>query len=274
MEFLAKSMDNPEPRILIVDDEVFIRSALIRALNLLGYFVEGVGSGQEALALLKRKSYDLMVLDMRMPGMSGLQVMQQAREVSPGLLIIILTGHATIDTAIAAVKSEEVVDYLLKPASVHEVAQAVNDALRKRGERREKERLVEAISKAVDDLRRRQGKEMAVNTGRAPERFQRVTPLILDRQKRLVIWDNDPEKTFALTEGEAAVLGCLMARPDEVLSCSQLGRAVWGYEVSESEAQGPIRSIVFRLRRKLETGPDTPRLIHTVRGTGYLFSNS
>ncbi|MEW5986047.1 MAG: response regulator transcription factor [Chloroflexota bacterium] len=264
-----------QARLLIVDDEPHIRSALMRALNLMGYSTEGVGTGSEALALLERESFDLMVLDMRMPGLDGAAVMEQAQRVSPDLLIIILTGHATLQTAISAVRAEQVVDYLMKPASIHEVAAAIAEALQKRTERLEKERLVSIITRAVDDLRRTPSRPLAAGLPREkgrPERFLHAHPLVLDRPKRLVMLEEDSTSAVELTEGEAAVLACLMAEPDQVFSCSQLAKVVWGYEMSEEEALGPIRSHVFRLRRKLDQYLHAAHLVQTVRGGGYLFS--
>ena len=81
-----------------------------------------------ALAWLERASFDVLVVDMNMPGMGGVEVMQAARQHRPDLAIIVLTGHATLESAIAAVKSEAV-DYLLKPVSVHDLKTAVNKAL-------------------------------------------------------------------------------------------------------------------------------------------------
>lgn len=263
-----------QARLLIVDDEPHIRSALMRALSLMGYATEGVGTGSEALALLERERFDLMVLDMRMPGLDGSAVMERAQHLSPDLLIVILTGHATLQTAISAVRAEQVVDYLMKPASIHEVAAAVAEALKRRAERLEKERLVTVITRAVDDLRRTPGRAEAVDTTRErgrPGRFLRAYPLVLDRPKRLVMLEENPTNAVELTEGEAAVLACLMAEPDQVFSCSQLAKVVWGYEMSEDEALGPIRSHVFRLRRKLDQYLKAAHLVQTVRGGGYLF---
>ena len=266
-------MTSAPARLLIVDDEPHIRSALTRALSLMGFATDGAGSGWEALSLLERDSYDLMVLDMHLPGLNGLEVMQLAHQVCPGLIIIILTGHATLDSAIAAVKSREVVDYLLKPASIQQVAAAVNAALQQRAEQLERERLVRTISEAVDNLRQN-GSPAPSTRSPASERepLLRAGGLKLDRQKRLLELEGDPARMVELTEGEATVLAALMARPEQVFSCRELARAAWRWDVEEESARGPIRSCIFRLRQKVEADPDKPRLIRTVRSRGYLFS--
>lgn len=121
----------PKARLLIVDDEPRIRAMLERALNLMGYQAEATGSGSEALTLLAGMPFDLMVLDLHLPGMDGLEVMRRARQRHPDLQIIILTGHPTLESANAAVNLHAA-DYLIKPASVREIAGAIQQALQRR----------------------------------------------------------------------------------------------------------------------------------------------
>jgi DNA-binding response OmpR family regulator len=233
---------------------------------------EEAGSGQEGLALLGRNTYDLMILDMRMPGVDGLGVIGQVHAIAPGLPIIVLTGHATLESAIAAVRSEEVVEYLLKPTSVHDVASAVSAALQKHAARQEKERLVQVVSAAVDKLRRGGPGQLPSGQPTSASRDLEVGALRLDRQKRLVSRVTDPGQSVELTEGETAILEQFMTRPDQVFTCSELARGAWGFSMSEAEAQGIIRSTIFRLRHKVEVDPDRPAIIRTVRGRGYFLA--
>ncbi len=251
-------------RLLIVDDEPHIRSSFARGLSLLGYDTAEADSGQAALNLLRQQTYDLMVLDMRLPDLNGLDVMLHAHQMSPGLVIIILTGHASLESAIAAVKSEEVVDYLVKPVGVRDMAAAVARALRKRDERLERERLVSAVHTAAEALRQAESLR--------PSSFGivlHVAPLKLDCQKRLLTLESAPERSVELTEGETSLLAFLMTRPDEVLSCRELAWAGLAYATEEPEAQLLIRPYIFRLRQKMEAEPGQPRFIRTVRGAGY-----
>ncbi len=130
-ESLMQPGKNSAARLLVVDDEALIRTSLARALSLQGYAVEEAGCGREALESLKQTVYDLMVLDMHMPDIDGVAVMRHARHLQPELSIIILTGHPTLENAIAGVKLGAV-DYLLKPASMREILAAVTEALQKR----------------------------------------------------------------------------------------------------------------------------------------------
>lgn len=123
--------DDPKARLLIVDDEPQIRSALVRALNLMGYQAEGAGSGYEALNLLADQAYDLMLLDLHLPGIDGITVMKRARLVHPNLMIVILTGRPSVESAVAAVKLRAA-DYLIKPVSVNEIVAAIRQTLQER----------------------------------------------------------------------------------------------------------------------------------------------
>ncbi len=262
-------------RILVVDDEPNVCNAVARALNLMGYETQEANSGQAALQRLNNQAFDLMILDMRMPEMDGIEVMQRAHQQYPDLLILVLTGHATLESAIAAVKSGAA-DYLLKPVVIADIAAAVDAALRPRaGQLQQKywlRQVSEAVGEALDALRRAEVPlpvPLAVEP--AAERFLHTGPMTLDRSKRLLIISEEPPHIIELSKGEALVLALLMESPDQVLSCRQLVHTAWGYELDERESQSVVRPYIFRLRRKIEIDPDHPQVIQTVRGSGYLF---
>jgi two-component system response regulator MtrA len=239
----------PQARVLVVDDEASVCLALARSLTLLGYTADAATSGYQALAMLGRAPYDAMVLDIRMPGMDGVEVMQRVCHMYPGLSVIFLTGHATLESAIAAVRSC-VADYLLKPASVHDIAAAIARALEQRA----------------------QEGPPRVNS---PGDFLRVGPVILDRERHLAIVaeaDGTEDLKAELTVSESALLAHLMQHPHTVFSCCELARDVLGYEVSKEEAQKIVRPHICRLRKKVELDPDHPRLIRNVAGEGYSFT--
>jgi two-component system response regulator MprA len=260
----------PEARVLVVDDEPNVRLALKRSLTLLGYRADEAGSGHQALGLLERTAYDVMLLDIRMPGIDGIQVMQRARCVRPDLFIIVLTGHATLDSAIAAVKSQAT-DYLLKPASIHDIAAAVANALQRRAETLRHQYLLEVMDHTLSALR---GNATPARASDMPklDRFIHAGPVTLDCEKRLVVVGDMPARTAELTENEMAILAYMMARADQVIPTHELANAALGYDVTDQEAQNIVRPHIFRLRRKLEASPNEPLLICTVRGRGYLFA--
>ncbi len=274
-EALPHPRSNLRARLLVVDDEANLRTGLRDLLSLMGYQVDEAASGHEALHLLESTPYDLMVLDIRMPGMDGVEVMHRARQMCPDLSIIVLTAHASLESAIAAVKTDAV-DYMLKPFDVEDLASTVSQALKARAEELRHQQLLNLIGSALDTLDR-PGKRIHTAPSppsAPPERIVTAGPLTLDRHKRLVARHGEPPLTAELTEGETSVLAALMEHANQVLSCGQLMRAAMGYELNEQEAQNQARLYVFRLRRKLETTPESPQLIRTVRGRGYFLSTS
>ena len=95
-------------RILVVDDERVMRLTLAEILQLEGYQVTAVDGGQEALARLEQESFELMLTDLRMPGIDGVQLIEKARSLAPQMIIIVLTAHATLDSAVRALRAKKV----------------------------------------------------------------------------------------------------------------------------------------------------------------------
>ena len=135
-------------RILIVDDEETIRLALRKFLRSRGFEVEIAGSGDQALEVLDSQSFSLMLCDVRMPGMTGVQVVPLARARDQDLAIIMLTAVNDAATA-TEVLSAGASDYLMKPVELADLQQAVDRALRKRTETMEKRRLDKLIREEV-----------------------------------------------------------------------------------------------------------------------------
>jgi len=135
-------------RILIVDDEETIRLALRKFLRSRGYEVEIAGSGDLALDILNKDSFSLMLCDVRMPGMTGVQIVPRAREIDQNLAIIMLTAVNDAATA-TEVLASGATDYLMKPVELADLQQAVDRALHKRAEEIEKRRLDKLIREEV-----------------------------------------------------------------------------------------------------------------------------
>lgn len=258
-------------RILIVDDEP-IGSILGRMLQLVGYEVGEAASGEEALLHLEEEFYDLMILDMQLPGIEGKEVIRLARRRWPNLLIIVLTGYASLDSAILAVRSR-VVDYLQKPVALDEVINAVVEALAKhRGVMQKKElwELVGKNSKLISE-----SEPDSLPTPHLEKHQQNtlfVEPLFLNRSERSVRFKDNLKELVMLTKGEMAVLSVLMSYPDQVFSCRQLVQGAWGYNTDDESAKSIIRPYISRLRKKLDLDNDEQSLIQTVRNQGYMLS--
>lgn len=256
-------------RVLVVDDEPEIYLVLVRAFKLLGYYAAAAASGEEALALLQRETFDIMILDMALPDIAGVEVMKKAQSIHRNLPIIILTGNATLESAIAAIKSEAI-DYLLKPVNLHDIVDAVNIALQKRATRMQKEQLADSISL----LQGAQAASTLTQETLLSRSILVVPPLRLDRAYCTLVMMGSKGHTVKLTRGETAVLACLMTQPHHAFSCEQIVRTAWGEIVDRHQAESIVRPYILRLRQKIEPDPAKPILIRTVRQVGYLLASA
>ncbi|MBI5551406.1 MAG: response regulator [Desulfobacterales bacterium] len=115
------------PRILIVDDEERYRTTLTKRILERQLDATSVGSGQEALAELKRKLYDVVVLDVKMPGLDGIETLKEIKKTTPNVEVILLTGHASVDSAVDGMRLGAF-DYLLKPCELEILLEKINGA--------------------------------------------------------------------------------------------------------------------------------------------------
>ena len=257
-------------KILVVDDEPSARLSLGELLSLEGYEVAVAASGEESLDLLSEGLLHLAIVDLKMPGMDGLELVQALQESTPSTIIIMLTAHGTLSSAIQAMR-HGAHDYLLKPASAPKIMASVEEGLRRRQEALRKQELVQQMEKAIKEL---SSGELAP-PGSEPEperpiRFLRARDIVVDLQRQLVLVRDEPVN---LTPTELRLLTTLMQRPDEVYGARALVKEVQGYECDELEARAIIRVHIRRLRKKIEESPEDPHYIINVRGVGYMFSS-
>ena len=256
-------------RILIVDDESTLRATMEDLLGAEDREIVTAASGEEALAYLEGEPFDLIVVDLIMPGIDGLQVIDVAQRTSPQAKIIMLTAFGTLESAIQAMR-RGATDYLLKPASAPQIEEAVDRALRARYEEAHREALIARIGDAFDELRDREG--IPSHLQPAPprqERFLQSREIIIDLQKHIVTMHG---RELELTPTELRLLSTLIAHSDQVMSCRELVYQVQNYETDEREARSIIRVYIRRLRKKIEPDPSSPDYILNVRGAGYMFA--
>jgi len=116
-----------KPRVLIVDDEERVRNTLVKLFSARGLTAIDAASGPDALARLESEPFDVVLLDVRMPGMNGLEALARIKQIAPAVEVILLTGHASSDVALEAMKLGGF-DYLLKPSPVEEILLRVESA--------------------------------------------------------------------------------------------------------------------------------------------------
>jgi DNA-binding response OmpR family regulator len=261
----------PEARILLVDDDAHVLLALSRALKLKGYMhVDEARNGLEAVEKFTHIPYDIMLLDIRMPEMDGIAVLQKAQQVRPNLLVIILTGHAAMESALASLKSGMVVDYLMKPASLDQVEAAVRKALRKRMADMQQRRSLETAIAALEQLKSDAPIPPVGGTHLPIDRYLDAGPVSLDRESRQATlrWAGRSHSA-SLTASEESILALLMSQPGDVYSSRRIAKEALNYELTENEAKSIVHPHIVRLRRKIEQDSKHPGLIRTVRGKGY-----
>lgn len=256
-------------RVLTVDDEASIRLTLTAMLRRAGYDVASAESGEEAVGLLERQTFDLMLVDLKMPGMDGMQVVAAARQRQPDIAIIVLTGHGSLDTAIEGLH-QGVFDYMLKTTEPAQVIERVKAGLEARLLQQRQKTLLDVVGSAVQELR---GVAAPAGDASAPsnagERILTIGALRLDAWRQIATL---AERTLPLTPTEFRVLLCLAEHAGSMMSYTQLVRCAQGYDAEELEAGELIKPHIHHLRQKLEPDPSTPRYILNVRGKGYMLS--
>lgn len=129
---------NPSPRVLLVDDEERFRMTTGRLLGVRGFDAVPVGSAKEALDELWKSDYDVVVLDVRMPGMNGIEALAEIKRIRPEVEVIILTGHASVDVAVEIMRLGGY-EYLLKPCPIDELVDKIERAYERRQSRQKSE---------------------------------------------------------------------------------------------------------------------------------------
>lgn len=129
---------NPPPKILLVDDEERFRMTTGRLLGVRGFDAVPVGSAKEALEALGNSDYDVVVLDVRMPGMSGIEALAEIKRIRPEVEVIILTGHASVDAAVEIMRLGGY-EYLLKPCPIDDLVDKIERAYERRQSRQKRE---------------------------------------------------------------------------------------------------------------------------------------
>jgi len=255
------------PRILIIDDDVGVRLMLERTLKTEDYYLESVSSGLEALQKLSETSFDLILLDLYMEPIDGMTVFQAVRELDPEIVVIILTGYSSVESAVEALRLGAF-DYLFKPVMPDTIRQRVREGVQyhhRMAWRRQMLAQIENLRQAVHNL----DAETALTAPPSTEqRFVYSNELVIDCHHRLATLSG---KLLNLTTAEFDLLLCLVKAAPEPMSPRQLVNCALGYNTEDTEAHNIIKWHIHHLRRKIEATPNQPLYIKTVRHKGYLW---
>jgi len=230
----------PHQRILVVDDEEAIRELVGSYLRTEGFDVAEAVDGEDALAQIAQRAPELVVLDLRLPGISGLDVLREIRRTS-AMYVIVLTARADeTDKLIGLELGAD--DYITKPFSPRELVARVRAVLR----------------------RGRQDALAADSSDRSDNEVTRLDGLTIDAGRHEVSVDGEPVE---LTSLEFQLLAALAEAPGRVFTRRQLIERVWGWDFYGDERLVDVH--IGNLRRALGDAADDPRFIGTVRGVGY-----
>ena len=225
-------------KILVVDDEKLIVKGIRFSLEQDGMEVDTAYDGEEALELAERNEYDVILLDVMLPEMSGFEVCQQIRGFSDVPIIMLTAKNDDMDKILGLEYGAD--DYLTKPFNILEL---------------------KARIKAI--LRRNKKEEPKVDN-----KVLQIGDLKLDVESRRVYAE---DKEVNLTAKEFDLLELLMKNPNKMYSRDDLLNLVWGYDYP-----GDVRTVdvhIRRLREKVEKNPSDPKYIHTKWGVGYFLQN-
>ncbi len=218
---------------LVVDDEAVLAEMVSMALRYEGWSVTTAGDGAAALAAARAQRPDVVVLDVMLPDMSGLDVLLKLRALHPSLPVLMLTAKDAVEDRIAGLAAGGD-DYVTKPFSIEEVVLRLRALLRRAGI-------------TVDDA------DSQIVVG----------DLVLDEDSREVSRDGE---TILLTSTEFELLRFLMHNPRRVLSKAQILDRVWDYDFGGRS--NIVELYISYLRKKIDSGREP--MIHTMRGAGYV----
>jgi DNA-binding response OmpR family regulator len=230
---MVQSLPTPS-NILVVDDETDVRSLIAGALQQAGHAVVECSEGRTALVLLVRGGIDLVVLDLGLPSISGIDVLTTVRQTSDVPLVILSGRSEESDRVLGLTLGAD--DYVTKPFSPRELVARVESVLRR------------------------------TRRDAAGQRLE-FAGLVIDTRTREVLVDG---KVVEMTNREFDVLAHLAASPRQVFSRAQLLRDVWASS-PEWQQSTTVTEIVRRIRVKIEPDAERPRWIKTIRSVGYRF---
>lgn len=257
--------------ILIVDDENRMRLSLSLVLQKENYRVETAANAEEALDCLKSHAYDLMFLDLNMPGMSGIDLLVEVHKRYPQMPVLILTAYAALESAIQAVRLGAR-DYLIKPVEPLLILARVAEVLAESEQPTRKKEIVSQIQNLLAELQKMDGKNPTPTSALAAlppadsARFLKKGEFDLDLHARHASLKG---KYIQVTGIYFDYLSTLLHHAPKAVAYKTLVKESQGYDATLSEVRELARWRIHELRKFVEVDPQRPEYILTVRGTGY-----
>lgn len=271
------------PPILVVDDDEDARALLQSVLSRDEYDVTMAASTEDALRKLGVLSFEVAIVDLRLPGLDGIYLLREIQRRWPDTLTIVLTAYAGLDSAVAALRAGAH-DYLSKPCPPSEIRRTVQEGIAKRRGLIKRMELMRELEQQLRDglnsLRDHAAPGKPRGTGPlqlgssplppdvklAVNQIIRAGPFIIDRVRHEALMGDTP---LDLTPTEFEMLTILAERAPGVVSQQEMMQRALNYVADTREARDVIRWHIHHLRRKIEIDPDQPHVLVNVRGVGY-----
>jgi DNA-binding response OmpR family regulator len=257
--------------ILIIDDEPKLRRSLAMILQKAGYSITCAESAEQVHQYLEAGAYDLVFLDLKMPDINGLDLLPDIRRQYPEMPVLILTAHATLDSAIEAVR-KGARDYLLKPIDPEQILKRVGEVLAEQQHPRRRREIVSEIQYLLKELNDVEGTPVLepdlqpVAAAADPARILRRGPFVLDLHAR---YASLGEQLISLSPTAFDYLTTLVRHSPNPVSYETLVMESQGYKTTPIEAREMARWRIHELRKALESDTRNPSFIITVRDVGY-----
>lgn len=256
--------------VLIIDDEDSLRFTLTRVLRATGCQVSSAAAGQEALQMISNVHYDLVYLDIHLPGINGLEILHSIRQSNPELPVILFTGHASLQSALEAIRLGAT-DYLEKPIDPEVFVARTRIILEEQAVERRKRQLREQITalraelRALEDQSAPAPKEL-FSSSETKDRFLKRGRFVLDLQaQRATLKD----RVLSLPPTAFIYLTVLARHAPEAVDYQTLVTEAQGYAVEHSEASELAKYHIHVLRQALDADKNEAGYILNVRGIGY-----
>jgi DNA-binding response OmpR family regulator len=258
--------------ILIIDDEPKLSRSLALILQRAGYKVTTAATAGEGLERLQAGAYDLAFLDIKLPDQTGIQILPKIRGIYPDMPVIILTAHASLDTAIEAVRAGAT-DYLLKPIEPEAILARVAKILESLKQPKRRREITTQIQALLEELHSPDERDASLfglapaSSANDPARYMKRGELVLDLHTLHVLLNN---RNIPLAPSTFDYLVTLMRHSPQPVQYDTLVLESQGYQgLSRIEAKEITRWQIHELRKVLEEDLRHPRLIITVRDVGY-----
>jgi len=257
--------------ILVIDDEASLRQTLARILQHAGWDVTTAANGETGLALVNEHAFDLVFLDIRMPDMSGLEVLKTIHAKLPELPVILFTAQPDVHSAVEALR-HGATDYLLKPLKPQVVIERTQAVFKDQEKKRRKRELQHQMDDLLAEINKLQDDERGTGESAPPQgivstdRFLRRGPLTLDIFTRRV---TVKDQVINLTPTSFDYLLVLTRHAPHVVDYQTLVVEAQGYQTDVREAQELTKWHIHHIREAIEPDAKHPRFIINVRGEGY-----